>query len=84
MKSDQHNYKISFKDTGGIYSENSHSAAYSLLAYQTAYLKYHYPKEFFCNLLSSEIDNNDKNEKLDDYIAAANKINLKYLGVDFR
>ena len=33
----------------------SHSAAYALLAYQTAYLKTHYPVEFMAALLTSEI-----------------------------
>ena len=33
----------------------SHSAAYALLAYQTAYLKTHYPIEFMAALLTSEI-----------------------------
>ena len=32
----------------------SHSAAYALLAYQTAYLKTHYPVEFMAGLLTSE------------------------------
>ena len=32
----------------------SHSAAYALLAYQTAYLKTHYPVEFMAALLTSE------------------------------
>ncbi len=35
----------------------SHSAAYALLAYQTAYLKRHYPAEFMAATLSSEINN---------------------------
>ncbi len=38
----------------------SHAAAYSLLAYQTAYLKCHYPGEYFAALLSSVIDRSDK------------------------
>ena len=38
----------------------SHSAAYAMLAYQTAYLKANYPVEFMAALLSSEIGNNDK------------------------
>ncbi len=39
----------------GEYGFNkSHSAAYALLAYQTAYLKTHYPVEFFCALMTSE------------------------------
>jgi DNA polymerase-3 subunit alpha len=39
----------------GEYGFNkSHSTAYALLAYQTAYLKMHYPVEFFCALMTSE------------------------------
>jgi DNA polymerase-3 subunit alpha len=38
----------------------SHSAAYSLVAFQTAYLKAHYPEEFMAALLSSEMGNVDK------------------------
>jgi DNA polymerase-3 subunit alpha len=38
----------------------SHSVAYSLLAYQTSYLKAHYTPEFMAALLTSEMANNDK------------------------
>ncbi|MBI5968334.1 MAG: DNA polymerase III subunit alpha [Deltaproteobacteria bacterium] len=38
----------------------SHSAAYALIAYQTAYLKAHYPVEFMAALLSSEMGNAEK------------------------
>ena len=38
----------------------SHSAAYALVAYQTAYLKTHYPVEFMSALLTAEIGNQDK------------------------
>lgn len=38
----------------------SHSAAYALISYQTAYLKAHYPLQFFGALISSEMDNTDK------------------------
>ena len=38
----------------------SHSAAYGLIAYQTAYLKANYPVEFMAALLSSDMDNTDK------------------------
>jgi DNA polymerase-3 subunit alpha len=38
----------------------SHSAAYALIAYQTAFLKAHYPVEFMAALLTSEIGNTDK------------------------
>jgi DNA polymerase-3 subunit alpha len=44
---------------GGYGFNKSHSAAYALIAYQTAYLKAHYPVEFMAALLTSEIDTID-------------------------
>jgi len=38
----------------------SHSAAYALLSYQTAWLKQHYPAAFMCAVLSADMDNTDK------------------------
>jgi DNA polymerase-3 subunit alpha len=38
----------------------SHSTAYAMISYQTAYLKAHYPAEFLAALLTSEKDNRDK------------------------
>ncbi len=38
----------------------SHSAAYAMISYQTAYLKAHYPLEFMAALMSSEMNNQDK------------------------
>lgn len=38
----------------------SHSAAYALVAYQTAWLKTHYPADFMAAVLSSDMDNTDK------------------------
>ncbi|MBK1735079.1 DNA polymerase III subunit alpha [Halorhodospira abdelmalekii] len=38
----------------------SHSAAYALLSYQTAWLKTHYPAPFMASVLSSDMDNTDK------------------------
>ena len=38
----------------------SHSAAYALLSYQTAWLKTHYPAQFMAAVLSSDMDNTDK------------------------
>ena len=38
----------------------SHSTAYAMISYQTAYLKAHYPAEFMAALLTSEKDNRDK------------------------
>ncbi len=38
----------------------SHSAAYALLSYQTAWLKTHYPAAFMASVLSADMDNTDK------------------------
>jgi len=38
----------------------SHAAGYALIAYQTAWLKTHYPAEFMAAVLSSDMDNTDK------------------------
>ena len=38
----------------------SHSAAYALVSYQTAYLKAHYPAEFMAALLSCDVNNTEK------------------------
>ena len=48
-------------ETFGRYGFNkSHSAAYALVSYQTAYLKAHYPVEFMAALLTSEMGDTDK------------------------
>jgi DNA polymerase-3 subunit alpha len=44
---------------GGYGFNKSHSAAYALIAYQTAYLKEHYPVEFMASLLTSEMSSTD-------------------------
>src|SRR5208337_1761194 len=57
----------------------SHSAAYALVAYQTAYLKTHYPVEFMSALLSSEIGNQDKMTK---YLNECRDMNIPILPPD--
>src|SRR5207248_1809388 len=48
-------------ETFGRYGFNkSHSVAYSILSYQTAWFKVYYPAEFMAALLSSEIGNTDR------------------------
>ena len=48
----------------------SHSAAYALVSYQTAYLKSHYPAAFMAATLSSDMDNTDKvHSNYDDTVA---------------
>ena len=57
----------------------SHSAAYAFVAYQTAYLKTHYPVEYFSALLSSVSDNKDQTQL---YIEEALKYGIKVLPPD--
>ncbi|PYV37274.1 MAG: hypothetical protein DMG06_28535 [Acidobacteria bacterium] len=57
----------------------SHSAAYALLAYQTAYLKAHYPVCFMSALLTNEINNTDKIVK---YISECRDMGIKILPPD--
>lgn len=54
----------------------SHSTAYALISYQTAYLKAHYPIEFMTSLLTSEMGNTDKVVR---YIEASKKMGIKVL-----
>ncbi|MFL5516763.1 MAG: DNA polymerase III subunit alpha, partial [Gemmatimonadales bacterium] len=66
--------------TFGRYGFNkSHSVAYSVLSYQTAWLKAHYPAEFMAALLSSEIGNTDK---VVQYINEARELGLEILPPD--
>src|SRR5215467_8752108 len=48
------------EEFAGYGFNKSHSCAYALLAYQTAFLKTHYPVEFMAALLTSEAGNTDK------------------------
>lgn len=42
----------------------AHAVSYALLSYQTAYLKFNYPTEFFCALLNSEIGDNERIQRI--------------------
>ncbi len=75
MRSDQHNYKIVDCCGNGVYTKNSHSCAYSMLSYQTAWLKVYYPLEFMCNLLSSEIGG-AKEEKMRNYLFETKRMGI--------
>lgn len=57
----------------------SHATAYAYVAYQTAYLKCHYPREYFAALLTSVLDRSDK---VAGYIAECNKMNIPVLPPD--
>jgi DNA polymerase-3 subunit alpha len=61
---------------GGYGFNESHAASYAMLAYQTAWLKVYYPLEYMCNLLASEINGNDKGEKMAAYEAEAIRMGL--------
>jgi DNA polymerase-3 subunit alpha len=76
---------------GGYGFNKSHSCAYAFIAYQCCYLKVHYPIEFMTSLLSSEINNGDKNKKLNGYIQQAKDMgvcvkmtNINRSGLKFR
>ncbi|MBI4974920.1 MAG: DNA polymerase III alpha subunit, partial [Candidatus Omnitrophica bacterium] len=63
----------------GIIVHNSHSAAYALISYRTAYLKANYPVQFMAALLTSEKDNLDK---IAAYINEAVRMGIKILPPD--
>lgn len=69
-----------FVGFGSYCFNKAHSAAYALIAYQTAYLKAHYPVEFMTALLNSVIDNSDKTTLYLDYIKK--ELNIKVLNID--
>ena len=58
----------------------SHSTGYAVIAYQTAYLKAHYPEEFMAALLSSEISGNTKKMPL--FIGEARAMGIEILPPD--
>ncbi len=57
----------------------NHAAPYALLAYETAFLKCHYPAQYMAALLTSVIDNTDK---IIEYISECSRINIKVLPPD--
>ena len=54
----------------------SHAAAYAVLAYRTAYLKCHYPREYMAALLTSVLDNT---AKLTEYIGECRRLGIEVL-----
>lgn len=57
----------------------SHSAAYALVSYQTAWLKAHYPAEFMAAVLSSDMDHTDK---VVSFLDDCRRLGLKLLSPD--
>jgi DNA polymerase-3 subunit alpha len=64
---------------GGYGFNKSHSAAYALLGYQTAYLKAHYTPEFMAALLSSEIEDGNKRDIMVQHIEDARHLGVNVL-----
>jgi DNA polymerase-3 subunit alpha len=63
----------------GMIVHNSHSTAYAMISYRTAYLKANFPVEFMCALLTSERDNTDK---IVEYVNEANRMGIRVLPPD--
>ena len=57
----------------------SHSTRYAFIAYQTAYMKTHWPVEFMAALLTYEMDNTDK---IVDYIGECGRMGIKVMAPD--
>ena len=57
----------------------SHAAAYAVVAYQTAYLKYYYPVEYMAALMTSVIENSGK---VSDYIQVCRKMGISIVPPD--
>ncbi|MBA4701689.1 MAG: DNA polymerase III subunit alpha [Ruminococcus sp.] len=57
----------------------SHAAAYAVVSYQTAYLKYYYPVEFMAALMTSVIENPSK---VAEYIYSCRQMNIQILSPD--
>lgn len=83
------NHNMTSKDAAALFEQiekfaaycfnRSHSAAYAFVAYQTAYLKAHYPVEYMSALLSSVKNDQDKTQI---YIAECQKMGIKVLAPD--
>ncbi|HAF26123.1 MAG TPA: DNA polymerase III subunit alpha, partial [Lachnospiraceae bacterium] len=83
------NNGISAKIAGSVYDmmidfakygfNKSHAACYAVVAYQTAYLKYHYPEEYMAALLTSVIENAGK---VTFYIMTCKNMGIKILPPD--
>ena len=75
------------KAFAGYGFNKSHSYAYALVSYQTAYLKANYPIEFMCAALTNEIGHNaigsdDKENKIATYLEEAKKMGFEILPPD--
>ncbi len=80
VSDDLANYIFDQMETFAGYGFNkSHSAAYALIAYQTAWLKAHHPAAFMAAVLSADMDNTDK---IGAFINECRKMQLDILAPD--
>lgn len=80
LAEDRSNYLFDLIDKFSGYGFNrSHSAAYAMISYQTAYLKANYPVEFMCALLNNELNNTDK---IVEYVRECEAMGIKVLPPD--
>lgn len=70
---------VDWEDFAAYAFNKSHSTCYAILAYQTAYLKAHYPAEYMAALLTSQLG---AIEKLTFYLDETRHMGLKVLGPD--
>ncbi len=64
---------VSFEESGAYAFNKSHAVAYSMLSFQTAWLKFHYPLEYMCALLSNE----SNNDAITDYLLECKQMGIK-------
>lgn len=67
-----------FEQASTYMFNKSHSVGYSMLSYQTMWLKHHYPTEFLWACLTNEKDNGDINA----FLTEANRLNINILPPD--
>lgn len=67
---------------GGYSFNKSHSASYAVLSFQTAWLKYYYPAEFYASLMSSEKTDGDGQSAISGYITECKQRGIKMLPPD--
>jgi DNA polymerase III subunit alpha len=79
------------EDFGGYGFNKSHSTAYALLTFQTAWLKAHHPTEFMAAILSSEMDGAERDKFFYEHIDDCKRMGIEVLppdvnasGMDFR
>lgn len=67
---------------GGYSFNKSHSASYAVISYQTAYLKHHYPVEFYSAMMSYEKADGKGQIQISNYIKECKKLGISILPPD--